>query len=211
MELIPSKDGKKLIPAWYGTRSKTGPSEPMDPLKGIEEIQKVREMVKDNARDLALFTIGINTAYRGGDILRWTVGMVRGLKVGDDVTLKEQKTSKRRRVTLNQSCISAIEALLATRPNTTDDDYLFVGDRGEAPLNVKWLGLRVKKWCKQAGLDGTYGSHSLRKTWGYMQRTLHNRPIELLQQAYGHSSPSVTLAYICIQAEELHDMYMCEF
>lgn len=211
VQTIKSKDGTKDIPAWYGTRAKTGPSQPMDPLKGVEEIARVREVVRGSPRDFALFTVGINTAYRAGDILSWKVGMVRGLKAGDDVNVKEQKTDKRRRVTINQSSINALEALLATMVDAQDDDCLFVGDRGEAPISVGWFGRLVKRWCTDAGLTGVYGAHSLRKTWGYMQRTVHGERIEKLQQAYGHSSPSVTLAYICIQDEELREMYMREF
>lgn len=46
MHTVLSKDGTKQIPAWYATRSKTGPDAPMDPLKGSEVINKVRNVVK---------------------------------------------------------------------------------------------------------------------------------------------------------------------
>lgn len=40
-----------------------------------------------------------------------------------------------------------------------------------------------------------------------MQRTVHGVGIENLMKAYGHSSPAVTLAYICLQDEELAELY----
>lgn len=50
-----------------------------------------------------------------------------------------------------------------------DDAFLFNGLRGPAALKVPTLNNLVKDWCSQANLKGNYGSHTLRKTWGYMQ------------------------------------------
>jgi hypothetical protein len=41
-------------------------------------------------------------------------GAIRDLKLDDDLELKEEKTGKLRRVTLNKACISALQALLAS-------------------------------------------------------------------------------------------------
>ena len=84
-------------------------------------------------RDLTLFTIGINTNLRASDLLRIKVGQVRDLKPGDEIELKEKKTGKSRRITLNKSCVQAIQRLLATR-SYEDADPLFLGQRG--PLTV---------------------------------------------------------------------------
>jgi hypothetical protein len=49
--------------------------------------------------------------------------MVKEKKAGDDLELKEKKTGKPRRITLNKSVMSAIQALLLTdeydKPKTT--------------------------------------------------------------------------------------------
>ena len=82
---------------------------------------------------LLLFILGINTNLRASDLLRITVGQVRDLKPGDEITLKEKKTGKPRRITLNKACVQAIQRLLASRPYD-DADPLFLGQRG--PLTV---------------------------------------------------------------------------
>jgi site-specific recombinase XerD len=58
------------------------------------------------------------------------------------------------------------------------------------------------------GLSGNYSSHTLRKTFGYTLRTEHKLPLEIIQKLYGHSSGAITLNYVSIQADELHDAYM---
>ncbi len=45
----------------------------------------------------------------------------------------------------------------------------------------------VKLWCAEAGLNGNYGSHTLRKTWGYWQYK-RGIPLPLLMVAFGHAS-----------------------
>lgn len=68
----------------------------------------------------------------------------------------------------------------------------------------------VKRWCTEVGLRGNYGSHTLRKTWGYHQRMIKNAPIPLLMEAFGHDTQAQTLGYLCIQAEEIQKLFALE-
>jgi len=68
----------------------------------------------------------------------------------------------------------------------------------------------VKRWCSDNGLKGNYGSHTLRKTWGYHQRKQKNAPIPLLMEAFGHSTQKQTLDYLGIQAQEIQELYALE-
>ena len=67
----------------------------------------------------------------------------------------------------------------------------------------------VKNWCNSVGLEGNYGSHSLRKTWGYWQYQ-HSTPIPLLMEYFGHNTQKQTLAYLCIQAKEVKQIFDME-
>ena len=68
-------------------------------------------MPANRPRDLALFTIGINTNLRASDLLRLKVGQVKDLKVGDAVEIKEKKAGKVRQITLNKTCINDLPAI----------------------------------------------------------------------------------------------------
>ncbi|MEE8044295.1 MAG: tyrosine-type recombinase/integrase [Thermodesulfobacteriota bacterium] len=83
---------------------------------------------------------------------------------------------------------------------------MFLSKKGRA-LGVPALNRMVKKWCRNIGLNENYGSHTLRKTWGFQQRTLKKTPIPLLMDAFGHSSQQQTLEYLCIQEEEIQVLY----
>jgi integrase len=182
----------------------------VEPIKSLKDIETIKKLLYDKPRDAALFTIGINTALRASDLLSIKVNHVRGLRAMDEITLIEKKTKrfgKRRQVNLNKACIDAITRLLATR-SYQDDDYLFTGQRGR--LTVPYLHFLVKKWCSSINLQGNYGSHTLRKTFGFIQRTTFRCPLPELTELFGHATQRQTLLYLCIQPEEIKKIYANE-
>ncbi len=82
-----------------------------------------------------------------------------------------------------------------------DDDYLFKSRKGDRPLTIQAVNSLVKKWTREAKIDGNYGAHSLRKTFGFVQRKEFSVGFEVLAKRFNHSSPSVTMRYLGI-----HDM-----
>jgi integrase len=185
-------------------RPKKGSQIKVDPIKKRKDIESIKKLLGDDPRNSALFTIGINTNLRASDLLRIRVGQVRDLKPGDEIELKERKTGKSRRITLNKACVQAIQRLLASRP-FGDADLLFTGQRG--PLTVPSVHRLVKGWCRAINLRGNYGSHSLRKTFGYHQRVTFGTDIPRLMVVFNHSTQRQTLDYLCIQPEEIKDVY----
>jgi integrase len=124
---------------------KLGSTIKVDPIRNKRDIATIKKMLTDRPRDLALFTLGINTNLRASDLLRIKVGQVRGLKPGDEITLKEKKTGKSRRITLNKAVISAVNRLLKTEEylGSQSDDYLFKSQRAPV-LRVQSVHRLVK-------------------------------------------------------------------
>ena len=143
--------------------SRKGENNKVDPIKKFKDIQSIKRILRDKPRDLALFTIGINTNLRASDLCRITVATVKNLKPGEDFVLKEKKTGKERRLTLNAACVQTIRQLLESG-DFKDTEQLFKGRRGE--IKTTTIIYLVKQWTSLINLKGNYGSHSLRKTWG---------------------------------------------
>lgn len=55
---------------------------------------------------------------------------------------------------------------------------------------------------KDSGLQGRFGGHTLRKTWGYQAR-LKAIPLEIIQHKLNHSSLAITQRYLGITADEI--------
>lgn len=188
---------------------KKGSNIKVEPIRDIAVIQRIKRQLVNHPRNLCLFTIGINTAFRASDLLRIQIGHVRNLQPKQSVEFKEKKTGNHRRVTFNDTCIKVINDYLKTRPDARDDDYLFIGLRGV--LTVQYVNRLVKQWCLDGkAAKGNYGSHSLRKTWGYHQRVTFDSDIPQLMEAFGHSSQKQTLSYLGIQSEEIEALYLNE-
>lgn len=180
----------------------------VEPIRSTKDIKAIKKILADKPRDLCLFTLGINTNLRASDLLRIKVDQVSHLKPGDDLILKEKKTGKVRRITLNKAVYKAIRELLLS-DNYSPDDFLFRSQRG-AVLTVPSLSRLVKAWCKTINLKGNYASHTLRKTWGYHQRVTFNVGIPELMVCFNHSTQRQTLDYLCIQPEEIKSVYLNE-
>jgi integrase len=179
----------------------------VQPITNIKNLKAIKKLLADKPRDLALFTVGINTNLRASDLLQIKAGMVRHLKPMDEIELKEKKTGKLRRISLNKSCTDAIQALLKFC-QYRDDEAIFSGQRG--PVTVPTVNALVKSWCKTVNLQGNYGSHSLRKTFGYHQRVTFGRGVAELMVVFNHSSERQTLTYLGIQPSEIKSIYQNE-
>ncbi len=180
----------------------------VEPIKEIADVQAIKAMLSGDARNYALFVVGINTALKASDLARLTVGQVRYLQAGDCLEIAEKKTGRINRVTANQACVAAIAGVIQFfRPK--DGDPLFKSAKG-GNLTVQSIHRLVKSWCRAIHLKGNYGSHTLRKTFGYHRRVTFGRGLPELCELFGHSSQRMTLDYLCIRPEEMRDIYMDE-
>ncbi|MFA7365472.1 MAG: tyrosine-type recombinase/integrase, partial [Patescibacteria group bacterium] len=86
------------------------------------------------------------------------------------------------------------------------DAYLFKSERSDKPLERVRVWMMIQNWIKEAGLEGErYGTHSLRKTWGYQARK-QGVSIEQISEKLGHKSVTVTKRYIGINQEEINNI-----
>ncbi|MCG8683419.1 MAG: tyrosine-type recombinase/integrase [Desulfobacterales bacterium] len=184
----------------------------VEPIRDLKDIKTIKKILKDKPRDLAIFTLGINTNLRAIDIINVRVSQVYDADnemVMDELVLTESKTGKKRRISLNPQVKEVLEDLILSQ-SCSQDDYLFRSRKKNGPLTSTSLSRLVKSWCNAVNLKGNYASHSLRKTWGYHQRVQFGTSIPILMECFNHSTQRQTLDYLCIQPEEIKDVYMNE-
>ncbi len=192
---------------------KVGSTTKVEPIRDLSAIATIKKNLSARPRDLCLFTLGINTAYRANELLSIRVGQVAHLKCGDTLDLMQSKNQRHRMITLNGTAATAIQDWLKLHPDLEDQAPLFPSQRTRKALTVSPFINMVKGWCKDAGLKGNYGSHTLRKTWGYHQlrgntKTPPHLVLPLLMEAYGHARQQQTLEYLCIQSDEVASLFM---
>ncbi len=180
----------------------------VDPIRSLEDIEAIKQLLDSKPRDYLLFVLGINNGLRAGDLLKLRAGSFRNVREGDTIPIKEQKTGKSQEIVINKPVKKALEKFFAElKPD--DDAYLFKSRKGDnQPMTVSNVNLLVKKWCRAINLKGNYGSHTLRKTFGYILRRKYGIAWEVLSLRYNHSSPSVTRSYLGIQDDEVNGVLL---
>jgi integrase len=187
----------------------------VQPIRDFKRVKAIKNLLKGSAqetgnpRDYLLFTLGINFALRISDLLQLKIGDIldeKG-KVRDFILIKEKKTSRAARIRINENSREAIEYFLRNTPDWNYSDPLFKSKRSGKSLDPSRVYRLIQKWTSQVGLTKeNYGTHTLRKTWGYMARKRFAVPVELIQTKFGHSSPAVTKAYIGIEDDEIENV-----
>lgn len=164
----------------------------VEPIRDIEKIQEVKEyFLHRSYRNYFLFVFGINSGLRISDILPLRVMDVRYTK---HLIIKEQKTRNIRKIFISSVLKREIEKYTN---RMADLDYLFLSQKGDKPISRIQAWQIINNAARGCGIEGSIGTHTLRKTFGYhfYQRT---KDVAMLQYIFGHSSPSITLRYIGI-------------
>jgi integrase len=115
--------------------------------------------------------------------------------------IKESKTHKENVLVINKTVYKALTNYLDTA-DLHDEDYLFKSYKGNNHLTIQAVNALIKKWTN--GMKGNYGAHTLRKTWGFIQRKRFGVGYEVICKRFNHTSPSVTMRYLGITDKEVN-------
>ena len=184
----------------------------VEPLRREKDIKAIIQLLSGHPRDHLLFVMGINNGIRVGDLLNIKVGDVRYLKPGQVHQITESKTKKKNVVVINKSVRKALDTYFSNSTSQIENHhYLFRSRKGENfPLSVQAVHGLVKKWTQTINLKGNYGTHTLRKTWGYQQRTKYGVGFDVIAKRFNHSDPKTTMTYLGIEDKEVHSVLMNE-
>lgn len=225
------RDDRKLrdgliAPAAEPTRCELAAEHAAEPIKSIDDINRISEYLIANGRyrDNMLFIVGINFGLRVSDlrVLRFSNLINENFVFKNSFPVFEQKTrttrkrKKNRYITINTAVVEAVTLYLEKTPNVRLSDYMFrsMSNRGggqNEPLTLMSIDRILKGIGKELNINAKISTHTLRKTFGYHQMLMANndsRKLLLLQKIFNHSSPAQTLDYIGITVEEIEEAYM---
>ena len=176
----------------------------------IRDMTKVNEMYSYLAgKDLRyglLFKFGLNTGLRISDILPVKLADVLNSEGNfrEYFILNEKKTGKEKKIKINSSLCNEIRKYKIAA-KLIPESYLFESRKG--PYLGRVQAYRILKDAAQTVGIENFGTHSLRKTWGYWTYKLSNHNIGLIMDTFNHSSPYVTLRYIGISQDQKDELY----
>jgi integrase len=188
-------------------RPRKGARIKVEPIRYLADIKRIKNLLVQRPRDLALFTLGINLPLRVSDLLGLTFVQVAGLAPGDALVLHEKRTGRRFKVGFNRVCCEAVANLVVNLQDTPHPAGFIFSSRRGAVLLPSSVHRLVKSWCKGIGLEGNYGANSLRKTWGYHQFATFGTDLSRLSTYFNHPTRRQTLDYLCLVPEDFKSIF----
>ena len=137
-----------------------------------KKISQIKNLLRGQRRyrDMLLFVVGINTALRISDVLELRIShfLDKNLRIKGRFWIKEQKRGKRLEVVINNSIKKTLTEYLKAYPGVDNnpENYMFFNTKTNTYLEPIKRGQAWKfitTICQEVGLQGNYGTHSLRK------------------------------------------------
>ena len=174
---------------------------------------KVKEQIA--YRNKMMFLIGINLGIRASDLcgLKYSFFLKEDGSFKDGYKLQPKKTRKTGKfvpLVFNQIIKKAITDYIEKYPIKDMNDYIFKSRQGNKPITEAMLWKIINDAAIEAKLKLNYGSHSLRKTFGYW--AWHNavdkdKALVTLQMIFNHSDTRTTMKYIGLMNDEISDVF----
>ena len=169
------------------------------------QVKRIRQVLADRGvrglRDLALFSVAIDTMLQGPELLNLTVKDV-ALGKGTIRPIIEVARTRRKppvRCALSKATAQALGKWIAVSDKKRTD-YIFPG-RGAGrprPMTVRQMNRLLKFWVAEAGLDPKkYGKESLRRTKA-LHILLGTGDLETVRVLLGHEKIESTAHYLRI-------------
>lgn len=171
----------------------------VEPIRNLKDLKKVEQILSQNKRDLLLFTIGINCGLRVSDILSLNVDDVRGK---NHIRLIEKKTGKFKQFPINAKLKPMFDEF--TKGRRGDDPLFMTKFKNRLGRVTAYYVIRLA--CKKANLEEKFGTHTMRKTFGYHYYQKY-KDVAMLQKIFNHSSQNVTLRYIGFEQDRINESY----
>src|SRR3984893_6339415 len=170
------------------------------------EVKRIRQLLADRGvqglRDLALFSVAIDTMLQGPELLNLTVKDVAFANGTIRPTIEVARTRRKPpvRCALSKATAQALGKWIAVSDKKRMD-YIFPGrgaGRPGGPMTVRQMNRLLKFWVAEAGLDHeNFGIESLRRT-----KALHilngTGDIEAVRVLLGHTKIESTARYLRI-------------
>lgn len=142
----------------------------VNPLPDIETINRLRQILHHNPRDLLLFDLATQTGASIKYLIRLKVHDLFDLSV--KAPLPDIRLSKKQKSVgvFNQQCYRTFQLYLKMK-NPAQNDFLFPSRKGGKALNLNSVSHIIKKWFVHAQIENLSGARSLKKTWECFYRS----------------------------------------
>ena len=163
----------------------------VEPIRDKRDVYAIKKYLhQKDIKYYIMFITGISLGLRINEILKMTVGDVKGRTTA---TFRQSKTGKEITVAYNDELLKEYKIYCEHR---TPEEALIPNNHNEYKAISRSMAYKVlREAADHVGIKYKVGTHSLRKTCGYHYYR-QTRDIVTLQAWFNHRSASDTLRYI---------------
>lgn len=166
----------------------------MEPIKDFDMIKNISDYLLANSklhgtRNQMMWLMGI---YFGLRINRLVEFKVRDVRDKDIIHIRETKRNKERKLIINNELNKYLSEYIKDKE---DYEYLFASQKGTKPITRQQAWRIIKDAAQAFGLDNI-GTHTLRKTYGYIIYIKSDKDAVAVKEALNVGSVEVALRYI---------------
>jgi integrase len=180
----------------------------VEPIRNKDDIKKMFYYLNGkNPKYGLLFKFGLNTGLRISDILPLKVKDIfnENSSFKNYLTIKEKKTKKEKKIKLNDAIRKMLYSYVK-KYRLSADSYLFYSRKGDGHIQRIQAYKVLKEAANMCNVEN-FGTHSMRKTWGYWTYKASKYNIGLIMEMFNHSSQNVTLRYIGVSQDQKDELY----
>ena len=182
------------------------------PLRNVRDVLNIQDYLKAHKteRDYVLFTLGVMTGYRTGDLVKLQVRDVKeALRRGEFTIMEGKKYNSKnirrenRRPRTVEIPVKLNKVLKDYIKGMKDYEYLFKSRKGiNKPIGVAAVTNMLKEAADYFGLyDIT--AHSMRKTYAFKIYVESKKDALVVKELLGHSSLEETKRYLGIERDNI--------
>lgn len=170
---------------------------------------------QDKIRELALFSLQIDTMLRSSDVIKLKVSDIIDFKgeIKEEINIQQKKTTQPHIVALSLKT-SKILAKYIKKEKRAADDWLFKSYSNRNKNNhLSYISHwnMVKDWCRMLGVDPRdYATHTGRRTRATMVYDDTKDP-KLVMNLLGQKDLASTSAYIGMDKKESRSVYRTKY
>lgn len=184
-----------------------GTTQPIRSLEEVEHLKRYYDICQPNPRNCLLIQMGLNTALRISDLLRWQdVFDFSRNEFRPHLVMTEQKTKKATQIFLNRTTLAALEKYRYAVSSVSPGTPLFPGKNPDTALSRSQAFRIIRNASVELKFRKPVSCHSLRKTFGYHAWRSGIPPV-LLMSIYNHSSFQVTKHYLGIEQDDKDSVF----
>ena len=205
--IMKKKPGKKRKRRQKKTRT-------IEPIRNMKVVQGIENMLhsQKNYRDWILWIFGLNTALRISDLLSLKINDVfdSNMQAREFIYINYSKRKNKKvvKIILNDKLKKSLAEYMEWRlQNNIYSEWLFYSKRNQDnPTDRHQVYRNMQQWAKTFNINQAIGTHTLRKTWGYIAFKYFHIPIELICEKLHHTHPAVTRRYLGITDDMLEQV-----